>query len=75
MTTKGRPKGRTSDYVEMGLRGTRDECELIQRGAELEAARLNLVASRNNFCLRAALSAARREIERHEQGQQSRAVA
>jgi hypothetical protein len=62
MATKGRPKGKNPSYVEMGLRGTAQECELIQRGTVAEAARLHVVVSRNNFCLRAALAAAKREL-------------
>lgn len=62
MATKGRPKGKSPSYVEMGLRATPEECGLIQRATEAEAARLHVVASRNNFCLRASLAAAKREL-------------
>lgn len=62
MATKGRPKGKSPSYVELGLRSTLHECELIQRATEAEAARLHVILSRNNFCLRAALAAAKREL-------------
>lgn len=62
MATKGRPKGKGPKYVELGLRATDQECKLIQDATESEAKRLHVVASRNNFCLRAALAAAKREL-------------
>lgn len=63
MALKGRPKGKTPDYVELGLRVTKEDYRLIQRGTELEAKRLRILVSRNNFCLRAALAAAQKELD------------
>lgn len=63
-TAKGRPpKTDAPENVELGLRGTREQRDFIMRGAELEAKRLNIYASRNNFCLRACLRAAQVEID------------
>lgn len=70
MATKGRPaRGQLRETIEMGLRGTREEAEIIQRGAELEAARMRIPLSRNNFCLRASLAQAKIEIDQAERRQ------
>jgi len=69
MTTKkkakskpGRPKRQTAHYVELGLRATPVEYDLIQSATEKNAARRHVIASRNNFCLRAAVAAAKKEL-------------
>lgn len=63
MAKRGRPKSTTRPtYAEMGLRGTIQERELIDRAVPIEAARLGLSPSRNSFCIRAALAAAKREL-------------
>lgn len=61
MAKRGRPPGKPP-YVELGLRATVPEFELIQRGFEHQNDRLHLNSSRNSFCLRAALMAAKREL-------------
>lgn len=63
MGSRGRPKGKSPDYIELGLRVTKEDYRLIQRGTDLEAKRLHILVSRNNFCLRAALAAAEKERE------------
>lgn len=62
MAKVGRPKGKSPSYVELGLRAIRSEYELIQQATEKNAARRHVVASRNNFCLRAAVAAAKKEL-------------
>lgn len=56
----GRPRvGKT--YVGLGIRATPEERDLIDEAAGIEAERLGLTRSRNNFCLRAILAAAKKE--------------
>lgn len=62
MAKAGRPKGKSPAYVELGLRATVSELDLIQRATEQNAARRHVVVSRNNFCLRAAIAAAKKEL-------------
>jgi hypothetical protein len=62
MAKAGRPKGKSPSYVELGLRATIPEFELIQQATEKNAARRHVVVSRNNFCLRAAVAAAKKEL-------------
>lgn len=62
MAKVGRPKGKSPTYVDLGLRATIPEYELIQKAAEKNAARLHIVVSRNNFCLRAVVAAAKKEL-------------
>jgi uncharacterized protein (DUF1778 family) len=62
MKKVGRPRG-TKTYVELGLQATPEERDLIDKGATAEAQRLGWrTKSRNNFCLRAALAAAKKEL-------------
>jgi uncharacterized protein (DUF1778 family) len=58
----GRPKGKSQSYVELGLRVTKAEYDLIQQATEKNAERRHVIASRNNFCLRAAVAAAKKEL-------------
>jgi hypothetical protein len=62
MAKAGRPKGKSPSYVELGLRATKAEYDLIQQATEKNAERRHVIASRNNFCLRAAVAAAKREL-------------
>lgn len=62
MAKAGRPKGKIPSYAELGLRATVSEAELIQQATEKDAARRNVPISRNNFCLRAAIAAAKKEL-------------
>ena len=62
MKKVGRPKGKSPSYVELGLRATVDEADLIQRASEKNAARRHVIVSRNSFCLRAAIAAAKKEL-------------
>jgi len=62
MKKVGRPRS-TQTYVELGLQATPEERDLIDKGVTAEAERLGLrPKSRNNFCLRAALAAAKKEL-------------
>jgi uncharacterized protein (DUF1778 family) len=64
MTAKvGRPRTAKS-YVPLGIRATIEERDFIDEAKDLEAKRLGLVPSRNNFCLRAILAAAKEEKDR-----------
>lgn len=63
MARRGRPTiANKPTYVELGLRVTTADRKLIDEAVPLEAARLGVAASRNSFCLRAALVAARKEL-------------
>jgi len=62
MAKAGRPKGKSPSYVELGLRATKAEYDLIQQATEKNAERRHVIASRNNFCLRAAIAAAKKEL-------------
>lgn len=62
MNKPGRPKGKNPAFVEMGLRGTPAEMDLIQRAVVKNAARRHVAPSRNNYCLRAAITAAKKEL-------------
>jgi len=55
--SKGNP-----DYTELGLRASTQEATLIQQASEKEAARLKIPHSRNNYCLRAVLAVAEKEM-------------
>jgi uncharacterized protein (DUF1778 family) len=61
MKKVGRPK-LDKVYVEIGLRVTPEERAILKRGAVAEAARLGITASRNGFCLRASMAAAKKEL-------------
>lgn len=58
----GRPKGKKNAFVELGLRATVPEFDLIQKATEKNAERLHIPVSRNNYCLRAAIAAAKQEL-------------
>jgi hypothetical protein len=62
MAKAGRPKGKSPSYLELGLRATKAEYDIIQEATEKNAARRNVPVSRNNFCLRAAIAAAKKEL-------------
>jgi hypothetical protein len=62
MAKAGRPKGKSPSYVELGLRATKAEFDLIQQATEKNAERRHVIVSRNNFCLRAAIAAAKKEL-------------
>lgn len=62
MPKAGRPKRVGPEYIELGLRATKPEYDLIQEATKKNAARLHVIPSRNNFCLRAALAAAKKEL-------------
>ncbi len=61
MRKVGRPK-LDKVYVELGLRATPEDRDMLDRGTAAEAARLGITESRNSFCLRAALAVAKKEL-------------
>jgi hypothetical protein len=58
---RGRPK-KNIIWVGLGLRAHREEADLIDRAVALQAKRLCMVPSRNDFCLRASMAAAKKEL-------------
>jgi len=62
MAKAGRPKRVGPEYIELGLRATKSEYDLIQAATARNALRRHVIPSRNNFCLRAALVAAKKEF-------------
>lgn len=62
MAKAGRPKGKSPSYLELGLRATKAQYDIIQEATEKDAERRNVPISRNNFCLRAAIAAAKKEL-------------
>lgn len=63
----GRPRV-DKTYVELGLRATIEERSLIDRAIEAETKRIGFSGSRNSYCLRAAVAAAKKELSLAEGG-------
>jgi uncharacterized protein (DUF1778 family) len=61
MVKLGRPKSHKT-FVELGLRATTEERTLLDKATVVEAKRLGITGSRNNFCMRAAIAAAKKEL-------------
>jgi uncharacterized protein (DUF1778 family) len=61
---KWRPSAYNPDFTELGLRVLIHQADLIQQAAEAQAARLSIQVSRNNFCARAVIDAAEKELGR-----------
>jgi uncharacterized protein (DUF1778 family) len=58
---RGRPK-KNIIWAHLGLRVNMEEAALIAQATQHEAARLHLAVSKNNFCLRACVEAAKKEL-------------
>ncbi len=58
-SSKGNPA-----FTELGLRVSVEDADLIQAAVESEASRLRFaITSRNNFCVRAVVAAAKKELD------------
>jgi len=64
MKKKAQPKKKPSQavYEIKDLRMTKDEWEEVTRAAQAEAAARHIPYSRNNYCVRAVLAAARKKV-------------
>jgi hypothetical protein len=51
-------------YRVVDLRATEEELDEITRAAQAEAAELRIVYSRNNYCVRMLLAAARKQLKK-----------
>lgn len=66
---KTKPQRKKPKYRDIGLRATVEEIEEITRAAEAEAKELGIPYSRNNFCVRAVLTASRKIIQQQQEAQ------
>lgn len=59
-----RPSRSNPAYTDFVIRVLMDEADLIQTATEAEAERLSTPSSRNNYCVRAIVAAAKKELAR-----------